>query len=572
MYVEAKKGLSRELWTFHGGLHLPDHKEISLTRPTRQAALPTRLVLPLSQHIGAPVQPLVAAGQHVLKGEKIADAPAPVTAPLHAPTSGTVIEIADHAIPHPSGLPGPCIVIEPDGKETWGELPAPISDWRHTDAAVLRERIRESGVVGMGGATFPSAVKLNPGKPIKTLIINGAECEPYITCDDRLMQDEPERIMAGVRILQHMLQSEECLIAIEDNKPEAILALHNLVQDDEPIEVIRIPTLYPSGGEKQLIRILTGREVPSSGLPAQLGVICHNVATAAAIADAVLEGKPLISRLVTLTGEGIAEPGNFQTLIGTLAGDLIAQAGGYQGRPEQLILGGPMMGFDLTSDAIPITKGANCLLCPTPEEAPRPEPARACIRCGRCADACPAHLLPQQMYWYSRSKDLEKVQDYNLFDCIECGCCSHVCPSHIPLVQYFRYAKTESWAQEQERRNAERAKQRHDARIARIERLEAERKANLRKKKDALKQKPPPKRAVADANADADVSDKERKQAAIEAAMKRAAEKKAKQQAAPKNTDNLTPAQQAKIEAIEQRRKAAENSPENETDNEMEQQ
>jgi len=229
-----------------------------------------------------------------------------------------------------------------------------------------------------------------------------------------------------------------------------------------------------------------------------------------------------------------------------------------------------MMGFDLTSDAIPITKGANCLLCPTPEEAPRPEPARACIRCGRCADACPANLLPQQMYWYSRAKDLEKVQDYNLFDCIECGCCSHVCPSHIPLVQYFRYAKTESWAQEQERRDAERAKQRHDARIARIERLEAERKANLRKKKEALDKKPPPKRA-AGAGAVSGESDKERKQAAIEAAMKRAAEKKAQQQAAPKNTDNLTPAQQAKIEAVEQRRKAAQSPPQKETDNETEQ-
>ncbi len=557
MYVEAKKGLSRELWKFHGGLHLPDHKELSLTRPTLQAALPKRLVLPLQQHIGTPAQPLVEVGQRVLKGEKIADSPAPVTAPLHAPTSGRVIAIEDHPIPHPSGLAGPCIIIEPDGEEIWAQLPEPIVDYLQSDAQTLRQRIREAGIVGMGGATFPAAVKLNPGKPIKTLIINGAECEPYITCDDRLMRDRPERVIEGVRILQHMLQSEECLIAIEDNKPEAILALHDLVRDDEPIEVVRIPTLYPSGGEKQLIRILTGREVPSSGLPAQLGVICHNVATAAAIADAVLEGKPLISRLITLTGQGIGEPGNFHALIGTLASDLIAQAGGYRGNPEQLILGGPMMGFDLASDTIPITKGANCLLCTTPEEAPPPDPALACIRCGRCADVCPANLLPQQMYWHSRAKDLEKAQDYNLFDCIECGCCSHVCPSHIPLVHYFRYAKHESWAQEQERRDSERAKQRHDARLARLQRLEAERKAKLRKKKEALGSKPA---AIKDATAGA--SDKETKQAAIEAAMKRAAAKKARQQIKPKNTDNLTPAQQAEIDAVEQRRKAAENETE----------
>ncbi len=552
MYVEAKKGGSRELWTFNGGLHLPDHKELSLGGSTRQAALPERLVLPLQQHIGASTQSLVKVGQRVLKGEKIADSTSPVTAPLHAPTSGRVIAIGDHPVPHPSGLPAPCITIEVDGEETWSDLPEAISDYRHADADVLRERIREAGIVGMGGATFPSAVKLNPGKPIKTLIINGAECEPYITCDDRLMRDRPERVLEGVRILQRILQCEECLIAVEDNKPEALLEIYKQISEEEPIELVRIPDLYPSGGEKQLIRILTGREVPSSGLPAQLGVICHNVATTAAIADAVLEGKPLISRLVTLTGMGIREPGNFHAPIGTLASDLIAQAGGYQGDPQQLILGGPMMGFDLASDAVPITKGSNCLLCTTAEESPRPEPARACIRCGRCADVCPARLLPQQLYWYSRAKDLEKAQDYNLFDCIECGCCSHVCPSHIPLVQYYRYAKNECWTHEQERREAERAKQRHEARMVRLQRLEAERKARLRKKKEDLA-----KPALPDKAATAGQSDQESKQAAIQAAMQRAAEKRTRQQAAPKNTDNLTPEQKAKIEEVDRRRRAA---------------
>jgi electron transport complex protein RnfC len=327
------------------------------------------------------------------------------------------------------------------------------------------------------------------------------------------------------------------------------------LREEENIEVVRIPTLYPSGGEKQLIRILTGREVPTSGLPAQVGVICHNVATTAAIADAVLEGRPLISRIVTVTGEGIRKPGNFETPIGMLAGDLIAQAGGYvEQQPPQLILGGPMMGFDLRSDQVPITKGANCLLCPSAEESPPPQPAMACIRCGRCADVCPANLLPQQLYWYSRAKDLEQVQDYNLFDCIECGCCSHVCPSHIPLVQYFRYAKAESWALEQERRESEHAKQRHDFRVSRLERLEAERKARLRKKKEDLKRKPPAKKA---GESKKEPSDKDAKQAAIEAAMKRSAEKKAKQQHTPRNIDNLTPTQQAQIEAVDKRRMAA---------------
>ena len=545
MYVESKQGVTRELWRFHGGVHLPDNKRQSLQTPLQQAQLPERLILPLQQHIGEPALPLVQIGQRVLKGQKIADSKAPVSAPLHAPTSGNVLDISQQPIPHPSGHTGLCILIEPDGKEEWSQLPEPISDYRSATPETLRARIRDAGIVGMGGATFPASVKLRPGRPIKTLIINGAECEPYITCDDRLMQDFPERVLNGVRILQHLLDAKNCLIGIEDNKPEAISSLRSHLNEAEPIEVVSIPTIYPSGGEKQLIRILTGLEVPSSGLPAQLGIVCHNVATAAAVADAVLEGHPLISRLVTLTGAGIVQPVNMQAPLGISAAELIRQAGGYTQQVSQLILGGPMMGFNLPNDLVPITKGANCLLAPSLEEAPAPAPALACIRCGRCAEVCPVNLLPQQMYWYSRAKDLEKVQDYNLFDCIECGCCSHVCPSHIPLVQYYRFAKTASWAKEQERREAEHAKQRHEFRLARLQRLEAERKARLRKKKTALKQQPPKRKA----------NDKgDSKQAAIQAAMQRAAEKKALQKTHPKNMQDLTPAQQAQIDAAEQRR------------------
>jgi electron transport complex protein RnfC len=543
MYVESKKSPARRLWRFHGGLHLPDNKQPSLQRPLRQARLPERLILPLQQHIGEPAQPLVQVGDPVLKGQKIADSDSPISAPIHAPSSGLVVGIADHPVPHPSGLAGPCIVIETDGQENWAELPPPIDDYRAAEPAQLRARIREAGIVGMGGATFPSAVKLNPGKPIHTLILNGAECEPYITCDDQLMQDFPERVIEGARILLHLLGAKTCLIGIEDNKPAAIQTLQKQLTGSDPIEVVRIPTRYPSGGEKQLIRILTGREVPSSGFPAQLGMVCHNVATAAAIASAVLKGQPLISRLVTLTGEGIAEPGNLVAPLGIPAADLIHQAGGYTGKASQLILGGPMMGFDVVSDRVPLTKGTNCLLAPSDRESPPPTPARACIRCSRCAEVCPVNLLPQQMYWYSRAKDLDKVQDYNLFDCIECGCCSYVCPSHIPLVHYFRYAKTESWAKEQDRRDAEHAKQRHEFRLARLARMEAERKARLRKKKEALQHKPGAKR-----------DDIDSKKAAIQAAMQRAAAKKAKQQVNPKNTQNLTPAQQEQIAEVDRRR------------------
>ena len=545
------KTTKRRLWHFHGGLKLAEHKESSTGRPIARAAIPSRLILPLQQHLGEAARPRVAVGERVLKGQLIAAPHGPVSSPVHASTSGVVVAIGHFPVPHPSGLAAPCIVIEADGEDRWAELPPPMEDYRKRDPAALLERINDAGIVGMGGATFPTGVKLDPGPehPIKTLILNGAECEPYISCDDMLMRERARRILAGVNILKHILQPKQCLIGIEDNKPEAIEALCTEVTGHgvTDIQVVTIPTLYPSGGEKQLTRILTGEEVPRNGLPAQIGVVCHNVATAAAVADAVLDGKPLISRIVTVTGQGIGEPGNFDTLIGTPAADLIAQAGGYTDQVARLILGGPMMGFTLHTDAVPVTKGTNCLLAANAAEAPSGEPARPCIRCGECARVCPARLLPQQMYWYARCKDLEKVQDYNLFDCIECGCCSHVCPSHIPLVQYFRYAKTESWAQEEEKRKSDRARERHQARLARLERLAQERKARLRKKKAVLH-----KGAAGGEGAERDA-----KKAAIEAAMKRVAEKKATQKSQPRNMENLTEAQQRKLEAVDARRRNA---------------
>jgi Na+-translocating ferredoxin:NAD+ oxidoreductase subunit C len=498
------------LWRFHGGIHIPDEKALSNGRAIERAPLAERLWVPLQQHIGAPGRPLIAVGDRVLKGQMIAEPTGFISAPVHAPTSGRVIAIEPHPVPHPSGLSAPCALIEPDGLETWAELPPPLADYPQLDPALIRERIRWAGVVGMGGASFPTSVKLTPGtdREIHTLIINGAECEPYITCDDRLMRERAAHILEGVRIMHHLLRVRTVLIGIEDNKPEAISAMQLALAATDMggyTEVVAIPTLYPSGGEKQLIRILTGKEVPTSGIPAQIGIVCQNVGTAAAVADAMLEGKPLIARVVTVTGRAIAEPRNLEVPIGTPIEHLIAQCGGYREPPRKLVCGGPMMGFELRAFATPITKSTNCLLALAPEEAPDPGPALACIRCGRCAEVCPARLLPQQLYWNARAKDLDRVQDYNLFDCIECGCCAQICPSHIPLVQYYRYAKTEIWAREQEKRKSEQARARHAAKQARLERQEQEKQARLRKQKEALEAPKPaadgedPKKALIEA-------------------------------------------------------------------------
>ncbi len=522
---------------FHGGVHPPENKRQSVRTPIASAGIPPQLIVPLSQHIGAPAAPVVSPGDKVLKGQLIAEPQGLVSVPIHAPSSGEVVAVEDRLVPHISGHSAPCIVIDTDGRDAWIEHHG-TPEFRALDDATLLECIRNAGIAGMGGAGFPSSVKLRvrEGKTIDTLIINGTECEPYITADDVLMRERADAIVAGARILSHLTHPAETLIGIEDNKPESIEAMRAAIDGDD-IRVVVFPTKYPSGGEKQLIEILTGKQVPSGGLPADVGVICQNVGTAAAVYDAVVRGRPLISRITTVTGEGVREPQNFEVLIGTPMSYLLAKAGYQEAASNRLIMGGPMMGFTVPDPAVPIIKTTNCLLAPTEAELPTPPPAQACIRCGMCATACPASLLPQQLFWFAQGKEYEKLEEHNLFDCIECGACSYVCPSHIPLVQYYRASKAEILQQRRDHAKAEHARQRFEARQERIEREEREKEAKRAARKQA-----------AEAKVKGDSSDGEDP---IQAAIERARAKKAAQQTqgAASQEDELASLEKAVVSA-----------------------
>ncbi|WP_062268194.1 electron transport complex subunit RsxC [Endozoicomonas arenosclerae] len=472
----------QRVWPLTGGVHPEENKHQSTSTPIRPAPMPEKLTLPLSQHAGAPAEPIVAVGDKVLKGQMIAKATGFVSVPVHAPTSGTITAIGKEAIPHPSGMHDDCITLIPDGLDQWCEL-SPVKEFQSVNPLDLVNLIRDSGIAGMGGAGFPTAVKLSPRSPIHTLILNGTECEPYITADDMLMRERAEAIVAGAEILKYLLNSERCLIGIEDNKPEAIEAVKKAVSQSDNshyIKVVVFPTKYPSGGEKQLIQILTGQEVPSGKLPSDLGIAVQNVGTAVAVNDAVHQGKPLISRITTLTGEALSSPGNLEVLLGTSTRHLLKTAAVSDQKLATLIMGGPMMGFTLDDLDVPVTKTTNCLIAGTREEFPPAMPAQACIRCGMCAEACPASLLPQQLYWHAKSENHEQLKHHNLFDCIECGACSFVCPSSIPLVQYYRASKGEIRAQEAKHAKAERSKVRYESRQARLEKEQAEKEAKRR--------------------------------------------------------------------------------------------
>ena len=534
---------SLNVWDIHGGIHPPERKELSNRTPVRQMPLPARLIVPLTQHLGAPAEPCVTLGETVLKGQLIADASGFVSVPVHAPTSGTVAFIGPQPYPHVSGMTATAIVIDSDGRDQWIEL-QPRTDYRQLPPAELLEIIRQSGINGLGGAGFPTAVKLTatPTQAIHTLIINGTECEPYITADDLLMREKAAELVAGIEILEYLIKPQQVLIGIEDNKPEAIDAVRAAI-GERPYVLKVFPTKYPSGGERQLIQILTGEEVPSGGLPADIGMLCQNVGTCVAIHDAVLLGKPLISRIITLTGEALAEPMNVEALIGTPVAELLAFAGLDRGKLNRLIMGGPMMGFTLPSLDVPLIKTTNCLLASTLAELPPPPPALPCIRCGECAEVCPANLLPQQLHFFALGQEHEQLKAHNLFDCIECGACAYVCPSSIPLVQYYRAAKGEIRDLEQKQQKAEHSKQRFEMRQERLRRAEEQKEADrkARAERAARAKQAQAQAASQEAPTQAPKSglSEEQKRLKIEASMAQIALKKAEKQLAAHATPEL---------------------------------
>lgn len=552
------------LFKFKGGVKPPTNKTQSTGRPIAAAPLPSHLAVPLHQSIGGTPRPVVAVGDKVLKGQLIGEADGWISAAVHAPTSGTVVAVGPGKQPHPSGLDADCVFIEPDGRDEW--IARQPFDLVNATPDAVRHYLQQSGVVGLGGAVFPTHGKLTPAKtvPMQELVINGAECEPFITCDDLLMRERAIDIVRGIGVFRDLLQPQKVLIGIEDNKPEAAAAMRAAVEAcGEDFVVVQVPTLYPAGGAKQLIRVLTGKEVPAAKRSTDLGVQCFNVATAYTAWRAIAHGEPVVSRIVTLTGN-VRQPGNYEVLIGTPMDELLQLA---QPNPDTdgIVMGGPMMGFLVPEPAVPVIKATNCLIAHSERLFPPKAPEMPCIRCGACAQACPHELQPFELYWHARAKDFGKTQQYHIFDCIECGCCSFVCPSRIPLVQYFRFAKSEIWAREKEKKAADEAKTRFEFKQFREEREKAEKAEKLAKAAAAQAAKKAaeaaaaaaagdaPATAVAEKPADLTVDPAEAaKKAAIAAAMARA---KAQREAAqPKNTDALTPEQARDMAEIEARR------------------
>ncbi len=478
-------------FAIRGGVHPETRKFLSTGCAIEPMPIPALIRIPLRQHIGAQAEPLVQRDDLVLKGQLIGKARGPVSANVHAPTSGRVIAVGHFTAPHPSGLPVPTITIRPDGNETWGER-LPRMHPEDATPADIAARVADAGIVGMGGATFPSAVKLNLGAKyeLETLIINAAECEPYLTCDDRLIREHAEEVTDGAGIMARALGVARIIIAIEANKPEAIAALrrHNLALGHK-IDIRVVPTLYPMGSEKHLVKMVTGKETPARALTAELGVVVHNAATAYAVHQAVRYGEPLVSRVVTVSGRGVKRPANLRVLIGTPIMDIIDHVGGLEGTPEKLILGGPMMGQPIANPRAPIVKGTNGVLALTKAEARRSD-AMPCIRCGSCVQACPCGLTPYELNARIQADDLDGATKVGLMDCVACGCCSFTCPSNIPLVQAFNYAKGKLADKDSRKHQQDETKRLAAARTARQEAIaEAKRAAMATRKAEMAAKK-----------------------------------------------------------------------------------
>lgn len=456
------------------GVHPADHKRPASDVPTRKLPIPPRLHLMLSQHVGAPSRPIVLVGEKVRKGQLIAAAQGNISAPLHASTSGTISAIGEITAPHASGLPGMAISIDSDGEDAWVETEV-ITDPFSLSPEDIAKRVAAAGVVGLGGATFPSSVKLNLGRrsKIDTLIMNGSECEPYLSCDDRLMRDRAADIVTGIRLMLISTGAGEAKVGIEDNKPEAIAAMREAAARFDNVTIFPVPARYPMGSDRQLIVELTGREVPSDARAADVGVIVHNVGTAYAVQQAVCLGRPLVSRVMTLNGGAAATPGNYEVPLGTLISDLVAFTGGTTGDVAKLVMGGPMMGTILPHMRVPVIKGTSGILLLDANEAAGGE-VEDCIRCGSCVKACPMGLLPLEMSARIRNDEMDAAADLGLADCIACGCCAYVCPSHIPLVQYFYHAKGDLYARERNKLRTEATKKMALQRQERLEREQRE--------------------------------------------------------------------------------------------------